>query len=148
MSVTFYICDPAMVRELDALIELMEEEDPLDESPDSAFERFASRLEANHTAKIELDEAQSSPAEAYYEWFHDRVNQDLDKLYLTPQEAARTVAALEKLKAKAGLEKLITGFWTPSDEYSRDEALAYFDYAMQALTLAVQHKGLMVIGYR
>jgi len=148
MSVTFYICDPAMVGELEALIDLMEEEDPLDENPDSAFERFASRLEASHTAKLELDEAQSGPAEGFYEWFHDRVNQDLDKLYLTPAEATRTIAALDKLKARAGVDKLITGFWNPSDEYSREEALAYFGYAMQALTLAVQHQGLMVICYR
>lgn len=145
MSVSFYIVNSAMMAELDALIDLMEEEDPLEENPDSAYDRFASRLQANHIVCLALTEEQSGPAEAFYEWYHDRVNEDLDKLYLTPKEAARAMGALEKLTAKQGEEKLVRGFWSPSDEYTEAEARAYLGFARQALALSVQHNGLMVI---
>lgn len=148
MGVTFFVCATTAQAELEKLIDEMEAEDPLEEVEDSAYDRFLARLEADHLASFPLDEETSAPAQAYYEWFHGQVNHDFDKLYLTPAECKRALEAISKKVEKKGLDKLITGFWTPADEYSADTARHYFAAAQQAMSKAVELNGLFVIGYR
>lgn len=148
MSVTFYVVDPALAPELEKLVDEMEQEDVLEDVENSAYDRFATTLAKAYRWALELDDDAGEPAESFYEWFHDRISQHFDKLFLTAQESQKALGTLEKLKAKQGLDKLLAGFWGPHDPYSRETAAAYLEHATVALQQAVSHNGLMVICYR
>jgi hypothetical protein len=148
MGVTFYICDTSRMDTLNKLVDEMEEEDPLEEVEDSAYDRFAAELEAHHLEAIPLSEDASAPAEVFYEWFHDRVSHDLDKLYLTAEEARDALGAFERLSRKKGFDALVDELWSPAEEFSRETAHAYLIQVREALQKAVQADGLMVICYR
>lgn len=148
MSVTFYVVDPALAPELEKLADEMEQEDILEDVEDSAYDRFAAVLGKAPRWALELDDNAGEPGEHFYEWFHDRVSEDLDKLYLTADESQKALNTLEKLKAKHGLDKLVTGFWGSHDDYSRETASAYLEAAVSALRQAVSLRGLMAICYR
>jgi hypothetical protein len=148
MGVTFFVCAPSAQADLEKLIDEMEEEDPLEEIENSAYDRFLARLETDHLGSIPLDDDASAPAQAFYEWFHGQINHDLDKLYLTPPECKRALEAIAKKAEKKGLDKLVTGFWTPADEYDPATAKAYLASVQQAMAQALELGGLFVIGYR
>lgn len=148
MSATFYVCEPGLREEIDRLVDEMETEDIVEDVEDSAYDRFGALLEARHLAAIALTEEQSEPAEAFYQWFMDRVTQDFDKLYLTAPECVKALATIEKLRTKSGIDKLVAGFWSPTHDYSRETAQAYLSHVEDALRQAAAHKGLMVICYR
>lgn len=148
MGATFFICDPARQEILDRLVDEMEAEDPLEDVEDSAYDRFATELAAHNLASIALSDEASAPAEAFYEWFHERVSHDLDKLYLTAAEAKNVMASLERQSKKKGMDELVSGFWHVDDDFTRETAMAYFQQFQEALRKAVELNGLMAICYQ
>jgi hypothetical protein len=149
MAVTFYVYDPARIAELEKIIDAMEAEDPLEEEEGSAYDLFGEELEAHQLEAIPLDEQASSPAEAFYEFFHDRVGPALDKLYLTPTEATSALASLEKQAVKkGGMNAVAQSFRNPNDDFSPEEALVYLETFLQALRRSIELRGLMAICYR
>ncbi len=145
--VTLYVCDPALSPVLIRLVDEMEAEDPLEEVPDSAYDRFAETLRAQHLHAITLSEEASAPAQPFYEWFHDRVTDHLDKLYLTHAEAGTALATLNRLIHKHGMEKLVAGFRNERDDYPLETAVSYLTHVRDAMERAVQLNGLLVICY-
>jgi len=148
MGVTFFICDVTLAPLLDQLVGEMEAEDPLADVADSAYDRFADAIATNHLQEVPLAEDASEPAQAFYEWFHYNVSEDLDKLYLTRDEAARALASLERTIQKHGQERLVSGYWNEDDLYPRVLAVNYLDTVRQLLKATAMNGGLMVICYQ
>lgn len=147
MSATFYVVEPSLAPELDRLVEAMEQEDPLEETENSAFDAFAALLDQSPRWRLALSETEAEPAEAFYEWFHGQVTEDLDKLYLTAEEAKKALEKLDRLTSKKGVEKVVSGFWSPAETYTKEAAVAYLQSVRTALTETVSLNGLMAIAY-
>ena len=147
MSATFYVVDPSLAPELDRLVDAMEQEDPLEETENSAFDAFAAVLEQSPLWRLAISEADAEPAEAFYEWFHGQVTEDLDKLYLSAEQAKKALEKLDRLTTKKGVEKVVSGFWSPAETYTKEVAIAYLQSVRAALTQTVTLNGLMAIAY-
>lgn len=147
MSATFYVVEPSLAPELERLVDAMENEDPLEETENSSFDAFAATLERAPLWRQALSEADSEPAEAFFEWFHGQITEDLDKLYLTSDEAKKALEKLNRLTTKKGVEKLIAGFWSEAEDYTQEQATAYLQQVRSALETTVSLQGLMAIAY-
>lgn len=148
MAVIFYVCSNDVQTELEKTIDMMEEEDPLsDLETDSAYTTFANILEKSAIQKTQLSETLSEPAENFYEFFHNFVNHDLDKLYLTHHESSKATTRIEALLKNDGETKFFNRFWSNDEVYTLDVAKLYFETVIQYLKLSVEKQSLFVICY-
>ena len=147
MGVTFVIYDPSRREQLEALIDAMEDEDAFEEVENSAYDRFAREARGNGWSERVLSEDESEPAEAFFEWFHEKVNHNLDKLYLTPEEAKQSLAGIDRLAKRKGMEALPKGFWTERETFTLEAASSYLSHFVEMAQSAVEKGGLLVIVY-